>query len=241
MEINKKTEEKICVILPTYNRGESCIKVINNMIDQTINNWDLLIINDGSLLNHGTLIENHLDKIKDKRIFYYNNETNIKLPATLNVGIDKFLKGTWDYFTWISDDNIYLPNYLKNLYDLKADFAHSAWFLGQHCISAQYKTLDDVRRFHGLASYMWSRRAIELIGKYNPKYELVSDLEFLYKTYKSLCSYNNGDKKYKIEYKIEYSPKSEMIYVVHENADSVKHEHRMWLERSELDRTFSFS
>lgn len=217
----------VFIVLATYNRGEKCTKVIQNILDQNISNWYLLVIDDGSENSHSKIITIFIKQIQDSRVNYVKNPNNIKLPSTLNVGINRFLEGDWSYFTWISDDNIYLPNYINNLYSLKADFAHSAWNRGNQVAQTEYKTFEDiVKRFQGLASYMWSRKAIEIIGKYNPKYDLVLDLEYLYRTY------------YCIKHNIKYSPYSEMIYVIHDDADSVKYGARLSIQDRQMKQEF---
>lgn len=218
----------VFIVLATYNRGEKCTSVIENILDQNISNWYLLIVDDGSENMHSDCITDFLDKNNDSRVHYIKNSKNLKLSSTLNVGIDKFLEDKdYSYFTWVSDDNYYSPNYIKNLYDLKADFAHSAWIRGNHVAQTQYVSYDDIRRnFRGLASYMWSRKAMQKIGKYNLDYPLVSDLEFLYKTF------------YFIKDNIKYSPVSEMTYIIHNDADSIKYSGRLSIEDRHLKENF---
>jgi glycosyltransferase involved in cell wall biosynthesis len=50
----------------------------------------------------------------DERITIIKNKTNLKLPASLNAG---FFQAKGEYFTWTSDDNLYLPFALESLYN----------------------------------------------------------------------------------------------------------------------------
>ncbi len=215
-------DDYIFVALPTYNRGKKCIKVIKYILSQNILNWYLLIIDDGSEKEHSNIITNFIKKTNDNRITYIKNQENIKLPRSLNVAINIFLKGNWSYFTWISDDNHYFINYLKNLYNLKADFAHSAWYLNGKLLETEYKSIKDIKHFNGLASYMWSKYAISTIGEYNTEYNLVCDLEYLYRTFYIIKN-------------IKYSSSSEMIYICHNNADSIKYKGLMISQHKKLD------
>ncbi len=227
-EMEKNFNDRIFVVLATYNRGEKCVQVIRYIIDQNISNWYLLIVDDGSEEVHSNIITTFVGDVGDNRVEYIKNSMNMRLPSTLNIGIDRFLESDCEYFTWISDDNYYSPNYLKNLYSLKADFAHSAWSLGNRTVQSEYKSYEQVRGdFKGLASYMWGRKAVITIGYYNPEYELVCDLEYLYKTFKHVKEENIG-----------YSPHSEMKYIIHENADSVKHHDRMRSQHARLNGYF---
>ena len=56
-DMDETIHDKIFVTLPTFNRGEKCIQVIQNIIDQKYTNWKLYVIDDGSEKIHG-------DKIK---------------------------------------------------------------------------------------------------------------------------------------------------------------------------------
>ncbi|MBD5391688.1 glycosyltransferase family 2 protein [bacterium] len=101
---------KISVILPTFNGERYIAQSIQSVIDQTEQDWELIIVNDCSTDN--TLaICNEFAK-KDNRITVVSNKTNKKLPASLNVG---FARATGKYFTWTSDDNYYHPEALTML------------------------------------------------------------------------------------------------------------------------------
>ena len=151
---------------------------------------------------------------------------------TLNVGIEIFLSDeNYSHFTWVSDDNYYSPNYLKNLYDLNTDFSHSAWNINGKIYQTEYKSFEQLRNnFQGLASYMWSRQAISKLGLYNPNYKYASDLEYLYRTFKLIDS---------ICYSIGYSDKSEMEYIIHSDAESVKYGDAMRQEHNEINRIYT--
>ena len=53
------------IILPTYNCAEYIEEAINSVIDQTLENWKLIIIDDASKDSTTSLIKNYLN---DKRI-----------------------------------------------------------------------------------------------------------------------------------------------------------------------------
>ena len=200
-----KNEDKIFVMLPTYNRGTKCIKVIDEIRSQNISNWFLYVVDDGSDMSHSNKLRNHVNRLNDPRIEFDVNQQNMRLPKTLNRGLRKFLKSACNYFTWISDDNDYYSNFLSNLYNLQSDFAHSAWG-NSNCgiIDIEYKSLHQVLYiFNGLSSFMWSRYAIHKIGFYNEFLHSVEDYDYLVRTYIHL------DNK-----EIKYSKESGMKYYV---------------------------
>ena len=103
---------KISVILPSYNGERYIAQSIQSVIDQTEQDWELIIVNDCSKDNTLKICEEFAKK--DKRIKVISNQTNKKLPASLNVG---FALAKGKYLTWTSDDNYYRPNALATLAD----------------------------------------------------------------------------------------------------------------------------
>ena len=76
------TQCLISVLLPVYNGGDYVNDAIFSILNQTHENFELIIINDGSTDNSGAIIQN----IKDNRIRYYE-QANHGLAATLNRAI----------------------------------------------------------------------------------------------------------------------------------------------------------
>ena len=76
----------ISVIIPVYNSELYVGRCIRSLLDQTISkeNYEIIVINDGSTDNTKKALENFKDDIK-----YFENKKNLGLPATLNKGIKK--------------------------------------------------------------------------------------------------------------------------------------------------------
>lgn len=103
-------EEKISIVLPTYNGEKNISKSIESVLSQTYKNWELIIINDCSTDNTLDIISAYT--CKDARITVISNEVNKKLPASLNVG---FSLASGELLTWTSDDNAYHENALETM------------------------------------------------------------------------------------------------------------------------------
>lgn len=99
------TQKKISVILTSYNYG-NCIKdAINSVLCQTYDNFELIIIDDGSTDNSVEIIKSFA--IKDDRIKFIQNEKNIGLSKTLQKAIS-YAKGEWIVF--LESDDILVSN-----------------------------------------------------------------------------------------------------------------------------------
>lgn len=110
-DINMKVEfsSKVSVILPVYNGEEYLAESIQSVLDQTYEDFELIIVNDGS--TDKTLEIAKTFERKDKRIKIINQE-NRKIPLSLNHG---FNEASGEFFTWTSSDNIMEINFLETM------------------------------------------------------------------------------------------------------------------------------
>jgi glycosyltransferase involved in cell wall biosynthesis len=103
---------EISIILPTYNGEKYISEAMKSCLNQTFTNFELIIVNDCSSDNTLSILKSFEEK--DNRIKIINNQSNLKLPASLNIG---FQHASGKYFTWTSDDNSYENNALRILHD----------------------------------------------------------------------------------------------------------------------------
>jgi len=96
---------KVSVILPTYNAATHLEKAINSILGQTFENFELIIVNDGSTDNTSEV----LAKYTDPRIIVLTQE-HLGLPKALNKGIAA-ARGI--YLARQDADDISLPQRLK--------------------------------------------------------------------------------------------------------------------------------
>lgn len=99
----------ITIVLPVYNHAALVGEALESIITQTYENWELLIINDGSTDGLDEVVQPYL--LKDKRIRYLVQE-NQKLPRALSNAF-RFARG--EFLTWTSADNRMRPDMLKKL------------------------------------------------------------------------------------------------------------------------------
>ena len=75
---------KISVLMPVYNCEKFLNRSIDSILNQTFDNFEYIIINDGSTDNSLNIIKSY----KDKRIKIINNSKNIGISRSLNKGIN---------------------------------------------------------------------------------------------------------------------------------------------------------
>lgn len=96
----------LSVVMPVYN-GEKYLKeAIDSVLNQTYTDFELLIIDDGSIDSSVEII----NTIKDSRIRLLKNEKNQGVAYTRNVGL-KEAKG--EFLAWMDCDDLAEPNRLE--------------------------------------------------------------------------------------------------------------------------------
>ncbi|MFN5786662.1 MAG: glycosyltransferase family 2 protein [Flavobacteriia bacterium] len=92
------------IILPTYNRAHFLPKAIESVLTQTFEDWEMIIVDDGSTDNTYEIVLSY----NDPRVRYIYQE-NQERSAARNNGIDQ---ATGDYICFLDSDDYYLPEKL---------------------------------------------------------------------------------------------------------------------------------
>lgn len=177
-----KYESLISIILPVYNGEKHLALSIESCLAQTYSNIELIIVNDCS--TDATLsIASEYAK-RDSRIRIINNETNKKLPASLNIG-HRAARG--DFLSWTSDDNYYKPDAVENL-------LNELIFRGVDVVYSDLISIDenesiirevDYAGFENIifgnfigASFLYRKEVYQRNNGYNENLLLVEDYDF---------------------------------------------------------------
>jgi glycosyltransferase involved in cell wall biosynthesis len=76
---------KVSIVMPSYNRARFIGEAIESVLAQRYEDWELLIIDDGSTDNTATVVESYLKR--DRRIAYIVQEQNRGIAYTRNNGV----------------------------------------------------------------------------------------------------------------------------------------------------------
>lgn len=99
------------VIMPTYNQAGFIRRAIKSLLNQTFQEWELIIINDGST---DATREYIIPFLQDKRLTYHENKQNRGIGASINQALDL---SKFEYIAYLPSDDIYYPNHLQVLKD----------------------------------------------------------------------------------------------------------------------------
>ena len=102
-------DDLVSVILPVYNGGDILADSIRSVLEQTYQNFELIIINDGSKDNSLEIATEFAEK--DARIRVLTQE-NKKIPRTLSRG---FSEARGEFLTWTSADNVMDKCFLEKM------------------------------------------------------------------------------------------------------------------------------
>jgi spore maturation protein CgeD len=109
----------VSVIFTSYNKPVTVGKAIESVLNQTFGNWELFIMDDNSNQETVSVINKYT---KDKRIVYYNShiQDSERFKTTrYAVLINEALpKAAGKYITYLTDDNIFLPDRFKIMVDV---------------------------------------------------------------------------------------------------------------------------
>lgn len=103
---------KVSVLMGTYNHEDTLDGAIQSIIDQTFDDWELIICDDAS--TDGTYVKLQRWREKDKRIRILRHSHNRKLAYTLNHCLEQS-RGT--YIARMDDDDVSYPERLKKQVD----------------------------------------------------------------------------------------------------------------------------
>ena len=96
---------KVSVIIPTYNQAKFIDKAIESVLKQSYQDFEIIVINDGSTDNTEEIVKNY----SDFRIRYICQANNMGVSEARNTGI-KVSRG--DYIALLDSDDEFLPERL---------------------------------------------------------------------------------------------------------------------------------
>lgn len=96
----------VSVIMPSYNTAEFIKESINSVLNQTYQNFEIIIVDDCSTDNTDEVVA----EIKDERIKYIKNQKNSGAAVSRNRALRE-AKGKWIAF--LDSDDVWLPEKLE--------------------------------------------------------------------------------------------------------------------------------
>jgi glycosyltransferase involved in cell wall biosynthesis len=154
---------RVSVVMPTFNQADSIAHSIDSLVNQTLAEWELIIIIDGSPDETLEAVEPYLGDAGDRRILPARLGCNDGLGAALNAGIEC---ANAPLIAYLPSDDLFLPDHLESLAALldrepEAVIAYSGvqHHAGQHAWGAiSGYPLQLVQVMHRLTPDRWVER-----------------------------------------------------------------------------------
>lgn len=176
-------ENFFSIILPSYNRAHKITKALNSVINQSYQNWELIIVDNFSTDNTEQLIKSY----SNKKISLYKINNNGIIAQSRNLGIEKS-KG--NYLSFLDSDDWWEPKKLelvnKSINDGYEFIYHNhnivrtkglikkRKFVSQKLIQPIFNNLILKGPSFATSSVSLSKKCFEQIGKFDESFELIA-------------------------------------------------------------------
>ena len=191
MRMNDKREikrPKLSVIMSVFNESKTLEKSIKSILNQKFQNFEFIILNDGSIDSSEKIIKKHCKK--NKKILHIYSEKNRGLTFMLNLGI-KYARG--EYIVRHDADDYSFKNRLykqflfmeknKNIYILgtnSRDYIKNNKKFKISQMPTDSKTIKEglIKKNHLIHSSLIIRKKFfKKVGLYNPQFLKCQDYE----------------------------------------------------------------
>ena len=204
--------KKLLVIIPIWNKEDFLEGTLEGILQQTFQNFKLVLIDDFSTDNSLKIIEPYL---KDKRITLLKNTENRGCYYTRNRGLWEFKDKEWDYFTIHDADDISDLRRFQHFIDaFESD--PSLIYLKSTSINYDFKTNKPTLKedgtpntFTGEGTAFMSRKLFDTIGYFDDT-RFSGDTDYMWRA-DALC------KTIKSEWRVGESKEILYINYTHEN------------------------
>jgi glycosyltransferase involved in cell wall biosynthesis len=202
--------EQFSVVIPLYNKAQYILRTLNSILCQTYQNFEIIVVDDGSTDGGGNLIKD----IKDSRIRLIHQE-NAGVSAARNRGIKE---SSYNLIAFLDADDEWGNNYLDTIVSLNKLYPDCGAYATNYYVQSDKKSL-----YHNANSSSIPEGIIEnyfyLLNDYPPFYS--SSIVLSTKVFSSVGYFENKLKmgedlhmwiRVANDYPIAYSPKPLCIY-----------------------------
>lgn len=116
-------EPKISIIIPVYNAEKYLEACLDSLLDQTYTNYEVILINDGSLDSSLSICKKYANKY-DR--FIVRNQSNSGVDKARNLGL---AVSSGEYINFIDSDDYVEPGFLQGFIDALNKYPSSDWLI----------------------------------------------------------------------------------------------------------------
>lgn len=125
--IDNKRNDLISIIVPVYNTEEYIDRCINSILTQTYTNFELILVDDGSIDNSGKICDEYAKR--DNRITVIHKE-NGGAASARNIGLDWVFENSDSEWITLVDSDDYSHTQMLEILKYYADVSESKLIVG---------------------------------------------------------------------------------------------------------------
>lgn len=138
----------ISIIIPVYNQAKKIRETLESIAKQTLTDWEVIVVNDGSTDDLEKEFTAFLNKFSGPNSFIFLNQENRGAPSARNTGARK---AQGEFLFFCDGDAVLNPRALELLqsallFDTKAAFAYSAFKWGRRLFKVGPYNYERLRR-----------------------------------------------------------------------------------------------
>lgn len=104
-------EELVSIIVPVYNVEQFIEETMDSVLAQTYENWEMLLVEDGSSDDTVRVIENYIESKSEKRIHLIRQPENMGAAKARNRGLKE---AAGRYIAYLDADDLWAPEKLEH-------------------------------------------------------------------------------------------------------------------------------
>jgi glycosyltransferase involved in cell wall biosynthesis len=185
-------QPNVSIVIPVYNGADYVAQAIESALQQSYPKIEVLVVNDGSTDQGATT---RIAQSFGERIRYFE-KPNGGVATALNLGIEKM---TGDYFSWLSHDDLYLPEKVATQVEILGSLAdrETVLYSDYHLVDEASRVITTVRLDHQMlsskplysvlrgsvhgCSTLVPRSAFERFGRFDPALATTQDYALWFK------------------------------------------------------------
>lgn len=181
-------KDKVSIIIPTYNRANILKKALDSVLQQSYQNIEVIVIDDGSTDATSTFIENYINANDLYKILRYYKQVNRGPSAARNYGLEK---STGKYIIFFDSDDYMLPDrvhiQIKAILENKADLCAASFRYNSNGVEHKFKAprLNNYYSFYrrrflvGTQAWMFKKSVLKSVKGYNEAIRYYEDVDLI--------------------------------------------------------------
>ena len=181
---------RVSIVTASYNYQDYIKETIESVLAQTFDDWEMIVIDDGSKDNSVEVIKSYCEKDSRIKLFQHEGGVNKGLIETIKLGIEKS-QGEWIVF--LESDDTITPDYLEEKLkittenpDVKLIYNDINLFGEEQAVKEMYEdyfvefyeTMDKIKSHNDLLREFKTKNVIPTFSIVMLKKEILNDVDY---------------------------------------------------------------